>query len=128
MSTTPDTTIAYMVRCKCGAAARVTVPAVRVPYQHKVFSVVGVAGSAIFETRHRKEERFEAESFLHSTLEIVWRGCRANCWACGMKLKIDRVKGTYKPEHKCDARCLASKGPNCECACGGTNHGKNWES
>jgi hypothetical protein len=25
--------------------------------------------------------------------------------------------------HKCDARCLNAKGRNCECACGGRNHG-----
>jgi hypothetical protein len=31
--------------------------------------------------------------------------------------KIDGSK------HKCDARCLNAKGHNCECACGGSNHG-----
>jgi hypothetical protein len=25
--------------------------------------------------------------------------------------------------HKCDGRCLHAKGQNCECACGGKNHG-----
>jgi hypothetical protein len=25
--------------------------------------------------------------------------------------------------HKCDARCLNAKGHNCECSCGGKNHG-----
>ena len=25
--------------------------------------------------------------------------------------------------HKCDARCLNAKGHNCECSCGGVNHG-----
>lgn len=25
--------------------------------------------------------------------------------------------------HKCDARCMNAKGHNCECSCGGKNHG-----
>ena len=25
--------------------------------------------------------------------------------------------------HKCDARCMSAKGHNCECSCGGKNHG-----
>lgn len=29
--------------------------------------------------------------------------------------------------HKCDARCLMAKGRNCECQCGGANHGRGHE-
>ena len=30
----------------------------------------------------------------------------------------------HKPSlHKCGARCMNSTGPNCECSCGGKNHG-----
>jgi hypothetical protein len=25
--------------------------------------------------------------------------------------------------HFCDARCMSARGPNCECSCGGKNHG-----
>jgi hypothetical protein len=25
--------------------------------------------------------------------------------------------------HTCGARCMAARGPNCECSCGGANHG-----
>ena len=25
--------------------------------------------------------------------------------------------------HSCDARCMSARGPNCECHCGGKNHG-----
>lgn len=43
-------------------------------------------------------------------------------------MKITR-KINYKKQpskHKCDARCLHATGKtmNCECACGGVNHGK----
>jgi len=27
-------------------------------------------------------------------------------------------------EHKCDARCMNSRGHVCDCSCGGANHGK----
>jgi hypothetical protein len=30
--------------------------------------------------------------------------------------------------HKCDSRCLNAKGGNCECACGGENHGKGFRA
>lgn len=26
---------------------------------------------------------------------------------------------------KCDGRCMGAKGPNCDCQCGGANHGAN---
>lgn len=34
------------------------------------------------------------------------------------------VNGSYSESHKCDARCMNATGPNCECACGGANHGR----
>jgi hypothetical protein len=40
-------------------------------------------------------------------------------------LPITRVI-SYKKNpslHKCDARCINATGKNCECACGGSNHG-----
>lgn len=35
-----------------------------------------------------------------------------------------KIKGT---KHKCDSRCQSARGRtmNCECACGGKNHGKS---
>jgi hypothetical protein len=37
---------------------------------------------------------------------------------------LNRIKGTYSKDHKCDARCLNAKGHECTCACGGANHGR----
>ena len=37
---------------------------------------------------------------------------------------LKRIKGTYSPDHKCDARCLNAKGFTCTCSCGGANHGR----
>jgi hypothetical protein len=35
------------------------------------------------------------------------------------------LKGTVNTEKECTGRCMASKGPSCDCACGGDNHGSN---
>jgi len=37
-----------------------------------------------------------------------------------------RVNYVHKEGHKCDARCMNARGHNCECSCGGVNHGKNF--
>jgi ribosomal protein S18 acetylase RimI-like enzyme len=37
--------------------------------------------------------------------------------------EIGRLKGVYKDTIPCDARCYYAKGANCECSCGGQNHG-----
>lgn len=33
------------------------------------------------------------------------------------------VQGVYNAAHVCDSRCINARGHNCECACGGANHG-----
>ena len=34
------------------------------------------------------------------------------------------IKGRIVEHHACDSRCLNATGFNCNCACGGANHGK----
>ena len=34
------------------------------------------------------------------------------------------VNGSYSQVHVCDARCMNATGTNCECSCGGENHGR----
>jgi hypothetical protein len=46
------------------------------------------------------------------------------CRGCGKMMESGVLKGFFKPDHKCDARCMSSRGPLCECACGGANHGR----
>lgn len=33
------------------------------------------------------------------------------------------IDGKYSEKHVCDSRCMNAVGPNCECSCGGANHG-----
>ncbi len=47
------------------------------------------------------------------------------CWDCGRNWKATQIFG-IKSAHECNAKCLASKGPTCECGCGGKNHGQSW--
>lgn len=49
-----------------------------------------------------------------------------NLFCCGRRVVRVSVLGTFKPAHKCDARCLSSIGGKCECACGGRNHGAGY--
>jgi hypothetical protein len=49
------------------------------------------------------------------------------CSACAGPIEImGRVDGStshLESRCKCDARCTNAKGPNCDCSCGGKNHG-----
>jgi hypothetical protein len=38
-------------------------------------------------------------------------------------LRFERVHGHVNAEVPCNARCTGARGPNCECQCGGKNHG-----
>ena len=48
------------------------------------------------------------------------------CVTCGRAMEYGEVAGRFNPEHKCDARCTSARGHNCECQCGGENHGAAW--
>ena len=53
----------------------------------------------------------------------------ALCGACGGKIEamgkvhIDRLVVGHRSEIPCDGRCTGASGPNCDCSCGGANHG-----
>ena len=45
------------------------------------------------------------------------------CPGCGKSKIAQPVLGKFRADKKCDGRCLAATGHQCECACGGKNHG-----
>jgi hypothetical protein len=45
------------------------------------------------------------------------------CGSCKRQTAGTAIRGTYSSVHACDARCIYAKGPDCECSCGGANHG-----
>ena len=46
------------------------------------------------------------------------------CAAHRKELRFTPVNGRYVEGHVCDGRCMNAIGPNCECSCGGANHGR----
>lgn len=52
----------------------------------------------------------------------------AKC-TCGRVFgSVFQVAATMVANVRCGARCRNSKGPTCECSCGGTNHGSGYGS
>jgi hypothetical protein len=45
---------------------------------------------------------------------------------CCRYLRVNRINGRYSADHKCDGRCTNAKGGDCECQCGGKNHGSGY--
>ena len=71
---------------------------------------------------------------VHSCEKIeAWKSARPlgpdkdrnNYRTASQWFKWDTVRGSYNEEKFCDGRCMGAKGPNCECSCGGENHGMN---
>ncbi|MFZ3343347.1 MAG: hypothetical protein WA213_20890 [Terriglobales bacterium] len=48
------------------------------------------------------------------------------CSGCGKMMTPGMLNGFVRPDHKCNGACVNSRGPNCDCSCGGANHGKGW--
>lgn len=92
------TELAAMARCpKCKGTRRVTVLRVRWP-----------AG----------KDRFGVERF-HVRLHYPDLVC-----GCGRRYpSIQPIAGTLNPAVACTAKCQSATGHDCECSCGGKNHG-----
>lgn len=65
----------------------------------------------------------EGEKLPMSRLDAKYSHC-PKCKANGITSyrKVVQVKG-HKSEHQCDAKCMNATGPDCDCSCGGANHG-----
>lgn len=74
---------------------------------------------------------YPANSAAEGAVFIGVAGCYLNdtcivCRGCGINRRAEAVRGKFSAAHKCNAKCLASKGPSCECSCGGKNHGASY--
>lgn len=49
----------------------------------------------------------------------------SRCPKCQGFAKPARVDGRTS-DTPCDHRCTSARGHNCECSCGGVNHGRDW--
>ena len=99
-------------RCKCGIVRAVDyVSTTRFLYEDRLTGYLKYA-------ERSERERVHADGVTRSDDHD------AKC-ACGRIAQATRVKGT-RTEHPCGAKCMASKGPTCECSCGGRNHGRSY--
>ena len=48
------------------------------------------------------------------------------CQKHAKRLVWQKVNGKFSRAHVCDVRCMTATGPDCECSCGGANHGRGF--
>ena len=70
----------------------------------------------------------EGKHFMSSNLTLVPFHYAAQegyiTCKCGAPVRsFSALVGRFSDKHVCGAKCLNSKGPSCECSCGGANHG-----
>jgi hypothetical protein len=118
----------FMVRCtSCKTVARLEVPA-RHESKTCTRSALGERGPTIetYKRTVRVVDLGGCLGYLYTTIGAVLAGSRVACWDCGRALRFEQITGVFSAKHKCNAKCLASKGPQCECSCGGANHGGSY--
>jgi len=89
-----------MCTCKCGRTSRIDVGI----YAFRGFSKDG-------------RTQFDINTYT------------VNCPECSAKLRVVFGKplyGKFVKETICNSKCTSATGHNCECSCGGKNHGSNW--
>lgn len=97
-------TIRQNVKCKCGVKrSRLIVQTSKATYRSDQFGMVG---------------RPQVKRVLEDGRSEQPEKC-----ACGRELHFRDVKGTYRADKECNAKCTGSIGHVCECKCGGKNHG-----
>ena len=79
----------------------------------------GIYTSALHEAPHVTTVPADGVVYYHPrTGDIV-----LNCRGCRKPKYTRMVAGKFSAKHTCNAKCLSSHGPACECSCGGKNHG-----
>lgn len=96
-------TVRLVGRCKtCGAKFSV---AADVAFVGNVVALTAHSGIALFPTILNSDE-----------------AAKVAC-PCGKFPLLRKVFGKFVAEKVCDGRCMGATGPNCDCSCGGHNHG-----
>lgn len=98
-------------RCKACKRGKCILRAVR------AFATIQVPGEA---NERRAWVALTETALLHESFDAT--GYIAMC-SCGSRVRVRTVKGIVT-NHVCNAKCMGSTGPSCECACGGANHGR----
>lgn len=75
---------------------------------------------------HAEDQVVISGSMLYLTADNGTNPTALSVSCCEARVKLQRVYDSHKPNrprHECNAKCLASTGPACECKCKGANHG-----
>lgn len=113
-----NTYVGVVKRDRSGAWTEYRIPSPDTFYADGVrpTPVVGSRPSSVIYTQHRYEQ-------------AVLAALRAAGWVCEEHdrfMTLMPVKGIVVEDKTCDARCRNATGPNCECPCGGEQHGASW--
>lgn len=68
-------------------------------------------------------KRFDSATVHAPDSGMRIRGFILRICECGSGQQGYLITGKYSDAKDCDARCMGSKGPACECKCKGMNHG-----
>lgn len=118
--TTPEPFTAYWIgRCPakgCRVVLHVDLSMKRLTWQSAEYDRLG--------RRHLKTKKREWPA-EHEAFPHYWQ---VFCLVHHREIGWHRIEGKHNPdpEKVCDGRCMGATGPNCECACGGANHGRNY--
>ena len=83
----------------------------------------GIVGRGYYpEPASYELQRIEDGKTIRQIHDFECPSCGADNQGVARNVTGDAVKGSYS-DKKCDARCTGAKGHNCECQCGGANHG-----
>ena len=83
--------------------------------------------SAVLVGRNVAANKTLGPVFIGETFSMFNDVCVA-CRGCGLHRGADPVRGKVSHKHLCGSKCLSSKGPSCECSCGGKNHGASYSA
>jgi hypothetical protein len=102
----------YNGKCKCGA------PVSRL-LEGSWVSKPKTVGHGLY-ARHTTERTFQCSSQGDVAVENGWATIMCGC---GRTVELVAVNGKVRDAVLCDSRCTSATGHNCECECGGENHG-----
>lgn len=75
--------------------------------------------------RYQRTDKFGNDVFSRTVnfgaMVQCWNGCTSHAIG-GTTVEVNQIRGVVT-ETPCDARCTSAKGHQCECSCGGKNHG-----
>ena len=87
-------------------------------YFYKDIELLIVWGEAkdVFYSIGGKANKF---NYYDSFKRLVGKDAQGNLYPVQRKINYSK----HPSLHKCDGRCVNARGGNCECSCGGVNHG-----